>query len=430
MRKRVKRKKRKRIIIGLVLITLATMGFACVGVFANSSGIMNSSIAALGNNVSDEDTRVVKVRDGGKTIDQAMLTPIKKYFETTFEATADLKTTDITDLFSDPSSENAQINQSALNYIINLRLNQSNDLKMTNYECGITISKINNNAGEIEVVVTEDHTVNFVFIPDVDSSSSGIKHTFYLKKVGNSYVITEHYKDEDSFTMIQEAVEAGTGDPEAVADQLLSESLANVEELSSEKKAYNSGAAESQEAGVDNKYDAAAAVKYAMAWVDPEKVIRNENKYSAYDEYGGNCNNYISQCLFAGGIPMDYIGDVDTQWKWYGETVDLDETDSGRSPAWTGVEEFYTYASENTGYGLAAIVDDNVFSGSAGDILQYGQDDEWLHSVIITKVITDSNGNMLDYLINSNTTDRINYPASAYGYSDLRLIKIEGWNEN
>jgi len=127
---------------------------------------------------------------------------------------------------------------------------------------------------------------------------------------------------------------------------------------------------------------------------------------------------------------MDCDGDVDTQWKWYGETVDLDETESGRSPAWTGVEEFYTYASENTGYGLEAVVDDNVFSGSVGDILQYGQDDEWLHSVIITKVIKDSNGNMLDYLINSNTTDRINYPASAYGYSDLRLIKIEGWNEN
>jgi len=49
--------------------------------------------------------------------------------------------------------------------------------------------------------------------------------------------------------------------------------------------------------------------------------------------------------------------------------------------------------------------------------------------VIITKVVRDDQGNVLDYLVNSNTTDRINYPASAYGYSDLRLIKILGWNE-
>lgn len=126
---------------------------------------------------------------------------------------------------------------------------------------------------------------------------------------------------------------------------------------------------------------------------------------------------------------MDSDGDNNSQWKWYGEEVDLDESDSGRSPAWTGVAEFYSYASENDGYGLAAVVDDNVFSGSIGDVLQYGHNGDWLHSVIVTDVIEDSDGNMADYLINSNTTDRINYPASAYGYSELRLIKVLGWND-
>jgi len=49
---------------------------------------------------------------------------------------------------------------------------------------------------------------------------------------------------------------------------------------------------------------------YAMTWVDPVEVIRNEDDYTAYDDYDGNCNNFISQCLVAGGIPMDYFGDV------------------------------------------------------------------------------------------------------------------------
>ena len=430
VRRKYKRRKQKRTITGLVIITLVAMGVLCVGVFAGPLSIADSlNIESDSNDVLEGASRVVKIRDGA-AINDAMLVPIKAYFETYFDAMADLKTTDIASLFADPASENAGINQSAMDYLINLRLDQSNDLRMTNYECGLTISKISNNGGEVEVVLAEDHTVNFAFIPDVDSSSSGIEHTFYLKKAGNAYVITEHYKDEDSFAMIQEAVETTNDDPDEVVDALLSSATDVVAELAAEKEDYNAGDAVSEEADADNEYDAEAALKYAMTWVDPEKVIRNVNKYGVYDTYGGNCNKYISQCLFAGGIPMDDDGDVDTQWKWYGEDVDLDETKSGRSPAWTGVEEFYTYADENTGYGLAAIVDDNVFSGSAGDILQYGEDGEWLHSVIITDVIEDKNGNMVDYLINSNTTDRINYPASAYGYSDLRVIKIMGWNDN
>jgi hypothetical protein len=75
-------------------------------------------------------------------------------------------------------------------------------------------------------------------------------------------------------------------------------------------------------------------------------------------------------------------------------------------------------------------VDDNLYSGQAGDILQYGYDDNWMHSVIVTDVVEDDDGNTIDYLINSNTTDRINYPASAYGYAQMRIIKIVGWNVN
>ncbi|MBI4858270.1 MAG: amidase domain-containing protein [Acetobacterium woodii] len=427
-RRRILKRKRKRVVICLALMTLMAMGVICVGVLANSYTLPESlSDNSVGENPG-ADSGTVKLREGEEEMDDEMLKPITEYFETYFQATANLETTDITALFEDPFSENAWINQSAMDYLIKMRLNQSNDLKMTDYQCGLTVTSINEEAGMVEVTLFEDHTVNFAFIPDVVSSSSGIAHTFYLDKTADGYVIAKHYKEEDSFLMLEEAVADSYEEPEVVAEDLLDNSLSVVEELSSEKESFNSGEVESWEPEVDNEYDAVAAIDYAMRWVDPVEVVRNDEKFGVYDTYGGNCNNYISQCLNAGGIPMDYFGDVNTQWKWYGEEIDLDEYETGRSPAWAGVEEFYTYANENDGYGLEAIVDDNVYSGSVGDILQYGQDDEWLHSVIITDVVTDSDGNMLDYLINSNTTDRINYPASAYGYSELRLIKILGWN--
>lgn len=428
-RRRSAIKKRKRILISLTLLTVMAVGVVSVGVLANSSDIMSNYINEKRSNISNESSGFLTIREGKEMIEPEMLEPINQYFRKSFEAVANLKTTDITKLFTESSSENARLNQNALDYLINLRLKQSNDLHMINYKCGLTISEVSEENGQVKVVVKEDHTVNFAFIPKVDSSSSGIAHTFYLKAVGDTYEIEEHYKEEDSFLMLEEAVDNSGDDADKVSDELLKEALSAVEKLSLEKEYYNSNKQKTQEPYAENTYNPEAAVKYAMTWVDSEKVIRNESEFAVYDEYGGNCNNYISQCLNAGGIPMDYHGNIDTQWKWYGETVNFEETDAGRSPSWAGVEEFHTYARENTGYGLKAVVDDNVYSGSPGDVLQYGHGGEWRHSVFITEVIKDKHGNVLDYLINSNTTDRINYPASAYGYAQQRLIKIIGWNK-
>jgi len=432
-RERLLRRKRKRTMIGLALMTLMAMGVVCVGVVANSYTITTSTGSIFDAKVENNAIKSgnsIKIRNSDETLDDAMLEPISDYFEVYFQALANLESVDITAVFADSSSENAWVNQAAMDYLIQLRQSQSNDLKMTDYQCGLTVTSIDEGYGEIEVALLEDHHINFAFISDVDSYSSGIVHTFYLTETEDGYVIAEHYKEEDSFLMLEEAIADSYDDPQDVADQLLSEALSVIEELSWEKDAYNSGNWDDRWAATtDHSYDAEAAVDYAMTWVDSSAVLRNDD-YGVYDGYGGNCNNYISQALFAGGIPMDSDGYINAQWKWYGEEMDDgDGSEWGRSPAWTGVAEFYSYASENEGYGLVALVDENVFSGSRGDVLQYGHNGDWLHSVIITEVINDSDGNMTDYLINSNTTDRINYPASAYGYSELRLIKVLGWND-
>lgn len=427
----------KEIIVGLFMIFLIFNAGVIIYLEGGSNGshsMKNSGVVADENGdvikiYNSKGNGAIEIREGEEVSDPEITASITEYFEKSFDAIANLQTTDITTLFLDPSSPNAWLNQSALDYLIKLRLKQSNDLKIINYKCGLKFSEIIEDGDYFEVVVTENNTVNFGFTPAVESSSSGIRHTFRLKKHGNAYVIVEHTKDEDSFSMLQEAICDGAGNSGAIFDEILNNAYTAVDELSSEKQAFNSGNEKINKVEVKNKYNPEVAIQYAMAWVDPVETVRNEAQFGIYDEYGGNCNNYISQCLNAGGIPMDYFGNGDTQWKWYSDEVNLEETELGRSPAWAGVAEFYTYARENTGYGLKAVVDDNVYSGSVGDVLQFGHDGEWAHSVIITEVIRDKNGKVLDYLINSNTTDRINYPASAYGYAEQRLIKIIGWNE-
>ncbi|WKY43461.1 amidase domain-containing protein [Eubacteriaceae bacterium ES2] len=425
------KRRRKRITIGMSLLIMVVMGVVCVNAFADTGVAVEETTAKEERSVESDQvvSNEILFRDGQAEIEGDLLIPIENYFKTNFDAMASLTAVDITDQFVTPSSENALLNQAALNYMCSLRSRQSNDLTMTYYLCGLTVTDISESYDEVEITLLEDHTVNFSFLPGIESSSSGIEHVFILQETDNGYAISEHYKEEDSFLMIEEAVAQGL-DPDEASEELLDSAFQAVIDNEAEKASFNSGDWNESSAEVQNEYDRDAAVAYAMKWVDPVDVVRNDSVYGVYDSYGGNCNNYISQCLVAGDIPMDTEGDLYEQWKWYGENVDAYEEEYGRSPSFTGVNEFYSYASDNSGFGMVAIVDDNLYSGQAGDILQYGYDDNWMHSVIVTDVVENSDGSTVDYLINSNTTDRINYPASAYGYAQMRIIKIVGWNDN
>lgn len=63
-----------------------------------------------------------------------------------------------------------------------------------------------------------------------------------------------------------------------------------------------------------------------------------------------------------------------------------------------------------------------------GDVLQLGPSGDWRHTVLIVDVVTDESGQTVDYLVNSNTADLINFPAGAYTYTHQSLEKIYGWN--
>lgn len=175
------------------------------------------------------------------------------------------------------------------------------------------------------------------------------------------------------------------------------------------------------------KYDAERAVAYSYEWVDKTEIIRNPY-YSDYSIYGGNCQNYVSQCLYAGGIPMDITGSYDEQWKWYSDYSNYDQSAWGRVPSWAGTEAFYQYCRNNTGTGLSAKCTQYIYAARPGDIIQYVVDDWARHSVIVSKIIYDESGNVVEILVNSNTTDHIDYPITAYGYTDIRLIRINGYN--
>ncbi|MEG2448919.1 MAG: amidase domain-containing protein [Eubacterium sp.] len=408
----------------------------CIGV--TSVNVADGYFIKVYNMEGAEKTNEIVIRNNREDfgIDSEMEIFFMEYFTLWFDAVSELKEKDISIFFdkSDQSGEiSSIIDQNVLSFLIAMRQYQDNDLRINDYICGVTYQSLEIlENGDIKVALKEDNHCRFAFTPNIDSISTGITHVFVIRKTEDGYSIVYHEKEEDSYLLFS---------PEWDKQMQKKSDFKQVEvELLSMKESFLKQAKidlaqlkikkEIMQPVVEKKiqnlkpYKPEQAVDYAMRWIDPTEVIRND-QWESYDRYDGNCNNFISQCLNAGEIPMDFIGNW--QWKYFGDDVDNGEWPVGRSSSWTGVEEFYEYAKNNKNKGLLADTDANPSSGEPGDILQYGINDDWKHSVIIVNVIKDENGKTVDYLINSNTTDRINYPASAYAYPNQRLIKILGY---
>lgn len=165
------------------------------------------------------------------------------------------------------------------------------------------------------------------------------------------------------------------------------------------------------------EYDRCAAVEYAQKW-----ALGRNPKYKDYEPWGGDCTNFISQCLYAGKIPFDNNGDEEyKKWYWY--------SDKDRTPSWTSAELLYHYLinnnKENTNnYGVyARIAKYNELD--PGDIVQLVYNGKAYHSMIVSEVLLEGDY-LLDYLICEHNYDLLDYPLSMKE-GEKRYIKILGY---
>ena len=134
------------------------------------------------------------------------------------------------------------------------------------------------------------------------------------------------------------------------------------------------------------------AMKYALSY--------NED-YKNFNEIGGDCTNFISQCINAGNIPLTKT------WRPY-------------TNSWIRVNELYNYLINNK-IGIKINVNDKYLPG---DIIQFFSNTKgfFSHSCIITKTLTNG-----DYLYCCHTYDKLNFPLSELYpiiYNKYRVIHI------
>ena len=162
------------------------------------------------------------------------------------------------------------------------------------------------------------------------------------------------------------------------------------------------------------------AVEYASKWWNG----RNPNFYD-FDLMGGDCTNFVSQCLYHGGIQM-----LKSPLGWFYESLNY------RSPSWAGEEEFFSFCTtNNNALGVKAKVV-QAYEVEVGDVVQiclWGED-RFHHTLLITKTnfqnFSDPNNPNQNFQILSNifvsghTINVFNKPLTAYNFKDVRFLKI------
>ena len=152
-------------------------------------------------------------------------------------------------------------------------------------------------------------------------------------------------------------------------------------------------------------YDRDAAVAYARRW-----ALGRNPAYFDFQNLGGDCTNFASQCIFAGAGVMNYT--PVTGWFY--------RSASDRTASWTGVEYLYDFLTGNrAGVGPHAR---EVSPGEIlpGDIVQLGDaGGDFYHSPVITAVTPE-------VLVAAHTFDALDRPLSSYIYSRARFLHIDG----
>lgn len=155
-------------------------------------------------------------------------------------------------------------------------------------------------------------------------------------------------------------------------------------------------------------YQRDKAVSYAHLW-----AYGRNPAYADFQNMGGDCTNFASQCLYAGVGVMNYT----PTFGWYYYSLNQ------RAPAWTGAEyfhQFLTRLAQSPGpFGVETPLEHCL----PGDFAQLSfQGGVYSHTLVIVR----KGKTLSDTLIAAHTYDTDNRPLSSYSYEAIRFLHIGG----
>ncbi|MBQ4634417.1 MAG: amidase domain-containing protein [Bacilli bacterium] len=350
-------------------------------------------------------------------LQQELTAFLTNFFDKYYRIMQNLQMEDLSEEFI--SLEDAYIYKTALELLIENRIQKDFDLSLTKASYELKVQKVTNTNDDIKITVLENNKLNFTFIPQYESKVYNVENNFVLTKVDGVYKISKYEKVQDFFVMITDVYKR-TSDYQKALDQIkldyLEKFAVQNAKIAKMQEDYLNGIHEPL--SCDHEFNRTAAYEYAIKWVG--------KRNSEWKTYSANCVNYVSQVMYAGGIPMDHIGSQ--QWKHYSNKRNTNNVPDGFVYSWTYVPSIVDYFKKNTGYGLCGKYDDNIYYGEAGDVIVVGTKGPTRHVISVIGQIKNEKGEVIDLLVNSNTVDLEYFPLSAYAYPYKILMKVYGWN--
>ncbi len=161
------------------------------------------------------------------------------------------------------------------------------------------------------------------------------------------------------------------------------------------------------------EYNRQTVIEYAKKWA----FLRNP-KYYNFDNVGGDCTSFASQCIYSGSKKMNYNKSLG----WYYING------NNKSPSWSGVEYLYQFLVKNKGIGPQA-EETTQNKIELGDIAQLSFDGtQFGHTLVIVKI--ENKFTLNGIKIASHTFDSFEKPISEYEFKKIRWIHINKVSTN
>ena len=153
-------------------------------------------------------------------------------------------------------------------------------------------------------------------------------------------------------------------------------------------------------------YNRQNVYEYAKKW-----AYGRNPKYYNYDSIGGDCTNFVSQCIYAGCNQMNY--NKANGWYYI--------NGNDKSPSWTGVQFLYNFLISNKTSGPQG-EETTINHLNLGDVIQLSFDGTtFSHSLIVVQ----NGSSIYNTLIAAHTFDTFGKKVSEYSFLKYRCIHIK-----
>lgn len=159
---------------------------------------------------------------------------------------------------------------------------------------------------------------------------------------------------------------------------------------------------------IEIQYNRQKVLQYAQEW-----AYKRNPKYYNFDNVGGDCTSFASQCIYAGSNVMNYS--KNNGWYYI--------NGNNKSPSWSGVEFLYNFLTTNK---LLGPYGNEIYQNDVqiGDIAQLSFDGKnFSHTLVITKI--EDKTDLSKIFISSHTFDSFNKKISEYEFKKIRFIHID-----